>query len=73
MDILRDERHNTKKRSSQWLESFECCLKFEGVEDPSKGNSKKCAALLAIGRQQLRKLFKTLTPGAASYNANETV
>ena len=66
-DSLIDEGSNTDKRWKQWLENFECCLEFEGVTDQPNEKSKKRAALLAIGGQQLRDLLKTLSPTDDTY------
>ena len=59
-----------------WLENFECCVDFEGVKEETteEGSdavppSRKRAALLAIGGQKLREIFKTLTPADDSYQA----
>ena len=72
-DSLVDEASNTEKRWTQWLENFDCCLEFEGVTDPATGASKKRAALLAIGGQQLRDLFKTLKPTDDTYTSACTI
>ena len=59
---------NVSKQWILWLENFECCLDFEGVKEETteEGSdvvppSRKQAALLAIGGQKLREIFKTLT------------
>ena len=72
-EAMLDEGVNIERRWTQWLENFECCLTFEGVEDADNTPSKKRAALLAIGGQKLRELFGTLTPADTSYAAATTV
>ena len=47
---------NVEKRWTAWLENFEICTDFEGIDDEKKLR----AALLAVGGPQLRELHKTL-------------
>ena len=66
------EQGNTAKQWEMWLQNFECCLEFEQVTDDFKDEngrtvSKKRAALLAIGGQQLREIFSTLNIEKGTY------
>ena len=70
------DTQNVSKQWILWLENFEYCLDFEGVKEETteEGSdavppSRKRAALLAIGGQKLREIFKTLIPADDSYQA----
>lgn len=47
---------NLEKRWKAWLDNFEICTEYEGIEDPKK----RRAALLAVAGAQLRELHSTL-------------
>ena len=40
-EAMLDEGVNIERRWTQWLENFECCLTFEGVQDAADTPSKK--------------------------------
>jgi len=50
------ESNNVEKRWKSWLENFEICTEYEGIEDPKK----RRAALLAVAGPQIRELLSTL-------------
>ena len=55
-EVRECQLENKEKRWKVWLENFECCLEFEGIEE----DKKKRAALLAVAGASLRELFRTL-------------
>ena len=50
------ETANIEKKWKAWLDNFEICTEYEGVEDPKK----RRAALLAVAGPQIRELLGTL-------------
>ena len=66
------EGTNHHRRWANWIENLEYCFAFEGIELEDK----KKAALLALGGQALRELYKTLVEdtGSVRYkNAKKTL
>ena len=51
------EGTNHHRRWTNWIENLENCFAFEGIEP---------AALLALGGQALRELYKTLDEGTGN-------
>ena len=55
-DIDQCDTSNIERKWKSWLENFEICTEYEGVEDPKK----RRAALLAVAGPQIRELLGTL-------------
>ena len=65
------EGTNNHRWWTNWIENLEYCFAFEGIEYEDK----KKAALLALGGQALRELYKTLcedTGSVTNKNAKKT-
>ena len=64
------DSNNLEKRWKAWLDNFEICTEYEGIEDTKK----RRAALLAVGGAQLRELHSTLEEGEEkNYDTVKTV
>ena len=55
-EIEQCDSNNMEKRWKAWLDNFELCTDYEGIEEPKK----RRAALLAVGGAQLRELHSTI-------------
>jgi hypothetical protein len=55
-DIEQYDTGNIEKKWKAWLDNFEICTEYEGVENPKK----RRAALLAVAGPQIRELLSTL-------------
>ena len=69
-EIDQYDSNNVEKRWKAWLENFEICTEYEGIDDPKK----RRAALLAVAGPQLRELHGTLEEGdEKTYDTVRTV
>ena len=60
LDQIEGTNHHT--RWTNWIENLEYCFAFEGIESEDKNK----AAVLALGGQALRELYKTLVEDTGS-------
>ena len=60
-EIDQIDSNNLEKRWKAWLENFEICTEYEGIEHPKK----RRASLLAVAGAQLRELHGSLEEGEA--------
>ena len=55
-EVERYETGNIEKKWKAWLDNFDICTEYEGIENPKK----RRAALLAVAGPQVREIHSTL-------------